>query len=246
MKLRHSAPVLLGALLFCGSAFGTPVGAGTFNITGTVVGTSTGLNFFFNTAGDQKGAITLPATGVFSGLTAGSQQTVQNLTVGNGVIPGTNFNFQNWIQLSDGINLNATQIPINTTVPVCTGTAFDNPANPLPCRPTATSPVVLLQTASQSGGPNGVTASLTINGFAHFVGDTDLTPFIGTFNAADSSFTTVSQLVSAYNANGGVPEVSYQASFTTMVVPEPMTMAFLGFGLLAIGVCRRTSSNRKV
>jgi hypothetical protein len=247
MKLRHSAPVLLGALLFiCGSAFATPVGAGSFNITGTVMGSTTGLDFFFSAPGDQKGAITLPVTGAFSGLTAGSQQTVQNLTAGNGVIPGTNFNFQNWIQLTNGINLNATQIPINASIPVCTGTAFDNPLNPMPCRPTATSPVVLLQKASQAGDPNGVTASLVINGSAHFAGDSDLTPFIGTFNAADSDFTTVSALVSAYNANGGVPEVSYQASFTTTtVIPEPMTMAFLGLGLLAVGAYGRTRSNRK-
>lgn len=246
MKLRHSASVLLGALLFiCSSAFATPVGAGSFNITGSVMGTSTGLNFFFNAPGDQKGGITLPATGAFSGLTAGSQQTVQNLTVANGVIPGTNFNFQNWIQLSNGINLNATQIPINTSIPVCTGTAFDSPTSPMPCRPTATSPVVLLQKGDQAGAPNGVTASLVINGFAHFTGDSDLTPFIGTFNAADSDFTTVSSLVTDYIARGGVPEVSYQASFTTTVIPEPMTMAFLGLGLLAVGACRRTKSNRK-
>ena len=246
MKLRHSTSVLLGALLFiCGSAFATPVGAGSFNVVGTVQGTSTGLNFYFGAPGDQKGAITLPATGVFSGLTAGTVQTVQNLTVANGVIPGTNFNFQNWIQLTNGINLNATQIPVDMAIPVCSGTSFDNPINPSPCRPTATSPVVLLQKAGQTGGPNGVSASLTINGFAHFNGDSDLTPFIGTFNAADSDFATVSELVAAYNANGGVPVVSYQASFTTMVIPEPMTMAFLGLGLLGIGICRKTRLNRK-
>jgi hypothetical protein len=145
--------------------------------------------------------------------------------------------------LTDGINLNATQIAINTSIPICTGTAFDNPAAGLGCRPNATSPVVLLQKGDQAGAPNGVSASLIINGFAHFAGDTDLTPFIGTLNAADSDFATVSSLVAAYNANGGVPAVGYQASFTTgLAVPEPMTMAFLGLGLLGIGICRRTRS----
>jgi hypothetical protein len=245
MKLRHSAPVLMGALLFCGSAFATPVGAGSFNLTGTVTGTNTGLNFYYNSPNDQLGATVDPSTGAFSGLTAGTQQTVRNLTVGNGVIPGTNFNFQNWVQLSNGINLNATQIAINMSIPVCAGTAFDNPLAPMACRPNTTSPVVLLQKGDQSGNPNGVSASLIINGFAHFVGDSDLTPFIGTLNAADSDFTTVSSLVSAYNANGGVPAVGYQASFTTTaVVPEPMTMAFLGLGLLAIGAFRKTRSDR--
>jgi hypothetical protein len=245
MKLRHSAPAVLGALLFCGSAFATPVGAGSFNLTGTVTGTSTGLNFYYAAIGDQKGATVDPATGAFSGLTAGALQTVQNLTAGNGVIPGTNFNFQNWVQLSNGINLNATQIAINMSIPVCSGAAFDNPLAPLACRPNSTSPVVLLQKGDQAGNPNGVSASLIINGFAHFVGDTDLTPFIGTLNAADSDFTTVSSLVTAYNANGGVPAVGYQASFTTSaVIPEPMTMAFLGLGLLAIGAFRKTRSDK--
>jgi PEP-CTERM motif len=245
MKLRHSAPALVGALLFCGSAFATPVGAGSFNLSGTAMGSSTGLNFYLSVPNDQLGVTVNPATGAFSGLSAGTQETVRNLTAGNGVIPGTNFNFQNWVQLSNGINLDATQIAINTSIPVCAGSAFDNPLAPQACRPNATSPVVLLQKGDQVGNPNGVTASLIINGFAHFAGDTDLTPFIGTLNAADSDFTTVSSLVTAYNANGGVPAVGYQASFTTSaVVPEPMTMAFLGLGLLAIGAFRKTRSDR--
>src|SRR2546423_9542283 len=124
MKLRQNAAVFLGALLFCGSAVATPVGSGSFNLSGTVMGTTTGLNFYLNSFGDQKALTVNPAIGAFAGLPAATQQTVQNLTVANGVTPGTNFNFQNWVQLSDGINLDATQIAINTTIPVCTGTTF--------------------------------------------------------------------------------------------------------------------------
>ena len=242
MNLRQNAAALLGALLFSGLAVATPVGAGSFNLAGTVMGTTSGLNFYLNTFGDEKGVSVNPSLGAFSGLSAATVETVRDLTVANGVTP-PNFNFPNWIQLSNGINLNATQIAINTAIPVCAGTAFDNPLAALGCRPNATSPVVFLQKGDQAGNPNGVSASLIINGFAHFVGDTDLTPFIGTLNAADSDFTTVSSLVAAYNANGGVPAVGYQASFTTMAVPEPMTMAFLGLGLLGIGIFRRTHSN---
>jgi len=246
MNLRQNAAALLGALLFSGLAVATPVGPGSFNLSGTVMGSTSGLDFYLNTPGDQTGVTVNPAVGAFAGLPAATHEMIQNLTVANGVTPGTDFNFQNWIQLSDGINLNATQIAINTSIPVCTGTAFDNPAAALGCRPNATSPVVLLQKGDQAGNPNGVSASLIINGFAHFVGDTDLTPFIGTLNAADSDFTTVSAVVAAYNANGGVPAVGYQASFTTtLAVPEPMTMAFLGLGLLSIGIFRRTRSDRK-
>jgi len=244
MKLRHSAAIFLGVLLISGLAVATPVGSGSFNLSGTVMGTTTGLNFYLNSLGDQKGVTVNPAIGAFAGLPAATQQTVQNLTVANGVTPGTNFNFQNWIQLSNGINLDATQIAINASIPVCTGTTFDNPAAALGCRPNATSPVVLLQKGDQAGNPNGVSASLIINGFAHFAGQTDLTPFIGTLNAADSDFSTVSSLVAAYNANGGVPAVGYHASFTTVTaIPEPMTMAFLGLGLLGVGLCRRTRSD---
>jgi len=242
MNLRQNAAALLGALLFSGLAVATPVGAGSFNLAGTVMGTTSGLNFYLNTFGDEKGVSVNPSLGAFSGLSAATVETVRDLTVANGVTP-PNFNFPNWIQLSNGINLNATQIAINTAIPVCAGTAFDNPLAALGCRPNATSPVVFLQKGDQAGNPNGVSASLIINGFAHFAGDMDLTPFIGTLNAADSDFTTVSALVAAFNANGGVPAVGYQASFTTMAVPEPMTMAFLGLGLLGIGIFRRTHSN---
>jgi hypothetical protein len=244
MKLRQNAAALLGALLFSGLAIATPVGSGTFNLSGTVMGSTSGLNFYLTTFGDQTGVTVNPATGAFAGLAADTKETIQNLTVANGVTP-PNFNFPNWVKLTDGINLDATQIAINTTIPVCTGTAFDNPVAAMGCRPNATSPVVLLQKGNQAGAPNGVSASLIINGSAHFAGDTDLTPFIGTLNAADSDFTTVSALVAAYNANGGVPAVGYQASFTTLAVPEPMTMAFLGLGLLGIGIFRRTHSNNK-
>ena len=54
----------------------------------------------------------------------------------------------------DGIDLSLTNIPINTSVPVCTGTAADNALGDL-CRQTRLSPIVLEQ------GPSGVTAILT-------------------------------------------------------------------------------------
>lgn len=229
-NLRSLGLAVLASTLISTSAFGAAVGAGTFGLSGTAIGTSTGIDFFLSAQGDQLGSINLPTTGVFASLAPTTQQTIQDLTATNGVIPGTSFNFQNWVQLTDGIDLNATSIPI-PVFPVCSASGTE--AVGYECLVNAHSPVVLTQTIT------GVSARINVMGEAHYGSDpATLTPFVAEFNAPTTPFATIASFQTYFDTNGTIPEVNYAASFTTTPTPEPTVLlltsaGFLGFGLLA-------------
>ena len=231
---------LAGLAIFAGtllstSAFGTTVGAGSFNLSGTAVGATDGINFYLIAPGDQKASANLPVSGVFSDLLPTSVQTIQNLTSANGVTPGTSFNFANWIQLSDGINLDATSIPI-PSFPVCSATASE--AVGYECLVNAASPVVLTQTVT------GVAARLNVLGEAHYVGDPTLTPFTALFTSPTTNFATIAAFETYFNTNHMIPAVSYSASFNTVVTPEPAAIFMASAGLIALGLLRRRKVSR--
>jgi hypothetical protein len=207
---------------------------GSFYIEGTAVGTTNGVDFFYNFPGDQRGAIALPTTGSFSDLTAGNIQTIQNATSTNGVIPGTSFDFMNWIQLTDGINLDLTSIPI-PSFSVCptSGTV----ANGTSCLVNAQSPIVLTQRS------DGVAAALSVYGLAHTAGQSDDVSYVGLFSAPSVNFSTIADFEAFYNANGGIPAVGYSANFTA--VPEPRWLTLVFGGLLAAVGFRKKTAGRK-
>ena len=235
LATRILSTTFLAGILSSSSLFAATVGNGSFYLGGTAQGMTNGLAFFLTGLGDQHAVALSPFTGIFAppastALTAGTTQTIRDLTTTNGVIPGTNFDFVNWIQLSDGINFDAMTLPIPTMVPVCTG----GEAIGTSCRVNALSPVLLTQ------GPFGVSASLNIFGSAHFAGDTTLTPFSAFFTAPSVNFPTIAQFLAAFNSSGEIPNVGYTVNIiTTSAVPEPATMAIIGLGAVGLGIFGR-------
>jgi hypothetical protein len=191
--------------------------------------------------GDQLASINLPTTGAFSYLTATEQIGMSNLNLASATVSATDINFDgavpDWITLPGGIDLSLTDIPINSTVPICGSLADENLPGTL-CRAYAGSPIVLEQ------GPTGVTATMNLLGSAYYTSDpTTLTPYDGKFSA---NFTggegTISGLISAFTTTGSVT-TGFSATFST--VPEPGTVTALGFGLLVIGLINKKKRTAK-
>jgi len=234
VKFKLLSLSVLAACSISSSAFGATVGAGTFNLSGTAIGTTTGIDFYLHTSGDQEGSINLPTSGAFAGLAPTTVEIIQNLSAAPGpnqVIPGQPIDFVNWVQLTDGINLDLTSIPI-PSFPVCTTASPETTG--YQCLVNGQSPVVLTKTDT------GVAARINVTGDAHFAGQTTETAFNGLFTSPTTDFATIAAFETYFNANKAIPALSYSASFTTVsAVPEPETFGLAGLCLLAFGLLRR-------
>jgi hypothetical protein len=239
---RGAFGIIAGALMLSGAASAATVGAGTFYLAGTAMGSAGGVDFYFLAPGDTTAIVTGPQSGFFGtggggALTAGTTQTIMPLTSANGVTPGSSFDFVDFVSLSNGVDLDVTSIPI-PSLGVCPSSG--SVAIGGSCLVNAASPVVLTQTAT------GVSASLDIYGEAHYAGQTTYTPYTGAFTAPSTNFATVAAFQQYFDANGGdIPGVGYSASFTTVAssaVPEPGTLAIVALGLIGCGFYRRKKS----
>jgi hypothetical protein len=240
----HAVGLLVSLTLMGGLASGAsvgPVAPGEFNTAGSVYITNTVLDFSYAAnlpPGDQSTAIVKPETGPFTDLSVGQIATMSNLTVPTTATPGTPFNFVDWIVLPDGIDLDLQNIPINLSVPVCSGTSADDTPG-VTCRPFASSAVVLTQAVT------GVSAIMNLSGVAH--NTTNSANFSGLLSANFSSNTadgTITGLLADFTSHGFIT-TSFSANFSTVapaVIPEPGALAALGLGLLAAGVLKKRKS----
>ena len=245
MNLRtitHLMGCVAVSLILSRVAVATPaaVGSGQFNLAGAVYVTNSEILFGYKQAppnGDQMAGVLLPSNGAFAGLKAGDMARIGNLqtpSAGGPVTPGTPFLLSNWIQLSNNIDADLTNIPLNASIAVC---ASGMEGLGSVCRVNAQSPVILEQ------GVTGVTAFLSVMGQAHYAGSTVDTPLMGLLSAnftmgADS---TISGLLADYNRNGFIM-TGYSGNFSTTAaagVPEPASLGLLSMSLIGIALIGR-------
>ncbi len=224
---------LIGLTLLSSLAVAAPVGSGTFNLAGQVEVTRTSILFGYNAIGDQLAAVQKPTTGQFSSLNAGDLVNLRNLFLGTGpgqVNPGGSFTpFQFVVIPQDGVDINLTSIPLDMTVPVCTG-AGDTGS----CRAYAASPIVL------TGGPTGTTAALNGTGEAYFAVSPTEQSAVNLRLSANFAGQTIDQVLQQFFTS--TPQqitTGFAANFQVTSVPEPSALAALGLGFVSLGIWKK-------
>lgn len=216
----------------------TPIGAGTFDLSGRLEVQQSAVLFGLQnppaTPNNQQ-ALVIDGSGSFSALTAGQIATIQNIT-SMPAFPSGAISIPQWIQLPDGIDLDLSTAVIDTTLPICTGTSADNVVG-YTCRANATSPITLQQQAT------GVKAGLSLLGTAYSgTSSTGTSSFIGLLSAdfTQPGETTISGLLNTF-ATSTPPHIDtgYEANFTVSIIPEPGMLAGVGLGMLVLGSLRR-------
>src|SRR5579884_1337890 len=240
---------LISALITTAPLGATSVGAGSFNLQGTIEVTTSQLVFGYNVTpppppGDQLAHIQPPLTGVFaSGPLALSTATPANIKdiSAQPHFPDGALSVPQWVVLPDTVMLDLLIVPFSTDVPNCTGS--DPTKNGFSCRPMVNgqqSPIILTQTQT------GVDATVNFKGIA----------YTGTSASGSSAFSaildadfsnndpqcssggtcTIDALLATFatqkdSAGNNYIATGYTGNFSTAVVPEPGLLALVGLGV---------------
>lgn len=199
---------------------------------GGVTVNSSGL--FFNTTGSNVSnafAVGGASTGSFAGLTGGTILNLAPPSVGSTNIPG----FATFNTTAGVVTFDLTTImPGVGSAGACTSNTVGNVCTPN--LGSIMSPFTLTQVSS-----NAVSIALTLNGYAYLgSASTGTSPTVGTFTTQDTMLGTITSILTASGTPQGVTE-SYSGSFTasSAVIPEPVSLLLMGFGLLGVGIIAR-------
>jgi hypothetical protein len=231
----------------------TPVGTGSFGLSGNLEVTPTSVLFGLGsppTAGGstetQHALISADVnTGGFATLVHGQIASIQNIT-SMPAFPSGAISIPQWIVLPNNIDLDLTNVVFNTTVPICSTTgASDAPGTTCRVMLGSTQSPILL---TELGPGIGVYAQIGVLGNAYSgSASTGTSPFNGIisdqFTAAGE--TTISGLLNTFITQGFIEGDNYSGGFSVNIVPEPGMLAGVGLGMLVLGsLGRKIRKNR--
>ena len=238
---------VLAAGLACAPLGATPVGAGTFSISGDIYITSTQILFGLDNnvpPTSQTAGVVPPDTGFYSGLAFPETVGIKNIT--SPTAANGNITIAQWLTLPGTFGFaDLSNIAPNTGVATCS--AANNTPGSGSCVIAPGSHVLLSEGAPDANGNPTVFASITVTGTAYTGSSSTGTSALTGVISEEIPMTNVTSLISTFESQGFF-NTAYSGRFTTVpptVVPEPGTFAALGLGMLVLGSLRKKIRSNK-